>query len=91
VPKLPSFDAQAFGNTAWALATLDYHDAAFMGALLVEAKPKVPGFTIENVTQMSVALKKLNITDANSGVRARSGGPQCPAGRGQVAGLRWVS
>jgi hypothetical protein len=61
---LPSFDARQLVMIAWALATLDHSDPAFMGALLAVAKPKLPSFTAADLRQMGIALEKLYAKDA---------------------------
>jgi hypothetical protein len=48
-----------FTWSRWALSTLGHSDTAFMGALLVEAKPQILSFTPQHLVTTACALADL--------------------------------
>jgi hypothetical protein len=57
-------EPQHLTNTAWAMATLGHKDAAFMGALVQAATPRLPFFSAQSLANMAWALAKFGHVDA---------------------------
>ena len=64
-PKLRDFAPQAFSNTIWALATLNYLDgSAFVSQLMKEIETKLRDFNPQNLTNTVWALAVLDHNSA---------------------------